>query len=77
MTAVIATCLVSPVALGLFSGWTVSSSRRAELGLQTPQQLAHHGVWLALYEWMKNGLQSPLLFCCPVDLLCAGQSARS
>lgn len=62
LTAVIATCLVSPViALGLFSGWTVSSSR-AGIGSQTPQQLAHHGVWLIFMEWMKNGLQSPLLF---------------
>lgn len=70
LTAVIATCLVSSVtALGLLSGWTVSPLR-GEIGSPDPQQLALHGVWLIFMEWMKNGLQSPLLF-----LLSCGPSA--
>ena len=43
LTAVIATCLVSPViALGLFSGWTVSSSRA---GIGSPDPPATGTSW--------------------------------
>lgn len=59
---VIATCLVSPViALGLFSGWTVGSSR-AGIGSPDPPATGTSWCLVNVYRWMKNGLQSPLLF---------------
>ena len=78
LMVVLATCLVSPVtALGLLSGRTVSPLR-AGIWSPDPRHVAHRGVWLVFMEWMKNGLQSPLLFlllCAPT--VCTGRRNMS